>query len=143
MNKPVRDGPAAQYVQDKLKSLGIHDVEMYWDQQIGMWAVCQVYRPSGKIMLLRGTQLPEQKPQIMWWVKDNEGRYRVPSDRDIHDVIVTVQRAQKIWEKGGDWLADKFDEQDKKRDDAHRQKLKDTVHDIAPAMKKAIQKGKF
>jgi hypothetical protein len=143
MNKPVRDADAAQYVQGKIKQLGVTDVEMYWDQEVGMWCVCQVFKPSGSILLLRGTTYKEQAPQIMWWVKTNDGTYRTPSDQDVHDIIVTRKRAEQIWEKGGDWLADQFDEQDKKRDEAHKQKLHDRVREVAPRVRKAIKENNF
>lgn len=131
----------ARYVQGKLKELGIKDIELYYDSTIepnGMWAICQVNRSSGSILLLRDTNIDTQ-PQIMWWCKTNDGHFRVPNDQDISDVVITVQRSHKLWEKGGDWMADRFDEQDKARDEKHRQKLKDKIHDIAPAMKKAIK----
>lgn len=138
----VRGGAAAQSVQNDLKKVGIKDVELFYDKELRMWAICQVHRPSGVLLTLR-EEHAEIRPEIMWWCKTNDGQYRDPSLQDVQDVIVTVQRAHVAWEKGGDWLADKFDEQDKKRDEAHRQKLKDKVHEIAPAMKKAIKEGKF
>lgn len=130
-------------IQSKFKQLGIQDVEFFYDETIvphGMWAVCQVNRPSGIILDLRG-DTGKVQPEIMWWCKTNDGHFRVPSEQDLHDIIVTVERSHKLWEKGGDWMADRLDEQDKARDEKHRQKLKDKVHKIAPAMKKAIREN--
>lgn len=132
----------ARDIQNKIKQLGIHDVELYYDQTIqpyGMWAICQVNKPSGQILLLRDTKIDTQ-PQIMWWCKDNAGRFRVPNEQDLSDIMITVKRAHKIWEKGGDWLADRLEEQDKARDEAHRKKQRERIHAVAPALKRAIRK---
>lgn len=129
-------------IQNKLKKLGVHDIELYYDQTIqphGMWAVCQVNKPSGSILLLRDTTIDTQ-PQIMWWCKDNEGRFRLPNEQDLSDAVITVKRAHKIWDKGGDWLADRLDEQDKARDEAHHKKQRQMVEDIAKPLKAAIRK---
>lgn len=131
----------ARYVQSKIKQIGIQDIELYFDNTVvpdGMWAVCQVNKPSGNILLLRNTKITTQ-PQIMWWVKTQDGYARTPNDQDISDIVITVKRAHVSWNKGGDWLADRFDEQDAERDRKHRERFHDRIHDIAPALKKALK----
>lgn len=106
-----------------------------------MWAVVQVNRASSSILM--PDSYKEQEPYILWWCKDEQtGKFREPNDHDLENIVTVVRRAPKIWEQG-ERRADKFDELDAKKDEAHRQKFKDTVHDIAKPMKKAIQKGNF
>lgn len=133
----------AAYVQAKIEELGIQDVKLFYDAQIlprGMWVVCQVNKVSGRILLPDNYVQEDIKPYIMWYVKSTDGRFRFPSDRDISDIIATRQRAEKIWDKGGDFLADKLDEQSKEKDEKHNQAFKQKIKDISPAMKKAIKK---
>lgn len=132
----------AQHVQGMLNKVA-PDVQLFFDDQVqphGIWVMCQVMKRSSSLILPSSYMQDGIKPYIMWYIKDVEGRARVPNERDVMDVIATRQRAEKIWEKGGDYLADKLDEQDAEKDARHRQKLKDKVHEIAPDMKKAIRK---
>jgi hypothetical protein len=54
---------------------------------------------------------------------------------------VIARKAEKTFEKGGEYLADELDKQSAEKDRKHRDKLKTKVHEIAPAMRKAIRKG--
>ncbi len=133
----------ARYVQNKIKELGIKDIELYFDNTIlpdGMWCVCQVNKPSGTILLFRDTKIDTQ-PQLMWWIKNSRtGRPRLPSDQDISDIVITVKRAHVIWDKGGDWLANELDKQSQAKDQKHQKNFRQKIKDIAPEMKKAIRK---
>jgi hypothetical protein len=131
----------ANYVEAKIKQLGIQDVQLLFDTQIGMWSVCQVQRHVTSLMLPQHYQQENVRPYIMWWVKDNNGRPRLPNDNDVNDIIVTTHRAHKIWEKKTDYLADKLDEQSAEKDRKHRQKQHEMIKSIAPDMKKAIRNG--
>lgn len=129
----------AKHIQDTLRKAGIQDVELFFDQQIRMWAVCQVYKNKGNFILPTNYFDGGVKPLIMWWCKNEIGAFRAPNDQDLLDILAVVKRAPKIWEAGGEARADKFDAVDAKKDEAHKQKLKDTVKQIAPAMKRAVQ----
>lgn len=130
----------AQYVQNKVRNLGIKDIQLFWDEQIKIWAVCQV-QAYGGILLPDSYVKDGIRPHIMWYCKDNDGKARIPSDQDIQDIIITASRAQVAFEKGGDWLADQFDKQSAEKDRKHNEKFKERIHSIAPAMKKALKKG--
>lgn len=137
---------AARYVQSKIKEIGIQDIELYFDNTIkpqGMWAICQLNKPTNTILLLRGSEATQTKPEIMWWCKTNDGHFRVPSDQDISDIIATVQRAHVAWDKGGDWLADRFDEQSREKDRKHREDQHKMIQSIAKPMKKAMKEGRL
>lgn len=132
----------ARYVQEKIKQLGVQDIELYFDNTIlpdGMWSICQVNKPSGNILLLRDTTI-QTEPQILWWCKTQDGHSRVPNDQDVSDIIITVKRAHNLWDKGGDWMADEFEKQDAERDRKHQEKFKERIHEVAPKLKKAIRK---
>lgn len=140
-NSAVRGGAGARYVQSKIKQLGIKDIEMFYDQELRMWAVCQVNKPSGQILLLRDTQIDVQ-PQIMFWCKDSEGRYREPSDQDVHDIVIIVNRAKVIWdkeEKQPGWLADQLDAQDEAKDRKHHEKKTDLAKQTAKRLSDAAK----
>lgn len=126
----------AKYVEAQLDRLGIRDIRLLWDNQAQLWAVCHVLGHAG--ILLPDTY-QDVKPQILFWVKDAMGRRRLPSDQDVSDVVALRQRAEVVWRKGEDWLADRLDEQSAEKDRKHRQKQHDMIHDIAKPMKKAIR----
>lgn len=133
----IRGLKEAQYVQGKIRELGIQDIQLFYDEELQMWAVCQVKKHGG-ILLPKSYMENGIRPSIMWWVKNNDGTFRLPSDRDISDVAVTVTRAQ-TWFKDGN-LADEFEKQDAAREQKHKEKFKEKIHKIAPEMKKAIRK---
>lgn len=128
----------AKGIESKVHSLGIQDIQLFFDQGIKMWAVCQVHKHGG-ILLPDSYQQDGIKPYILWWCKDDTGHYRTPNEQDLMDIVTVVKRAPSIWEQG-EKRADKFDELDAEKDRKHRAKLKEKVHEIAPAMKKAIRK---
>lgn len=139
VTESIRGLRAARKVQAAIKAHGIQDVDLFYDHEIKMWAVCQVTKKSDVFVL--ETAKKHVQPIIMWWVKNvSDGTYREPSEVDISDVIAVVQRAQKTWEKGGEWLADQLDAQDKAKDDAHKAKQAQRIKDIAPHLKKYIKK---
>lgn len=136
----------ADLIMSKLRSIGIHDVQLFYDKGIvpnGLWAVVQIQRKTTSLIMPASYHEHNVQPTIMWWCKTNEGHFRVPNDQDLHDIIVTVQRAQTSFLKGGDWLNDRFDEQSAEKDRRHRQKQRDMVHSIAKPLKKAIKEERW
>lgn len=136
---------AASSIVNKLKGLGIHDVQLFYDKGIlpnGMWAVVQIVGQSHHSNLI----MPESynstplKPYLLWWCKDERAQFRVPNDQDLINILTVVKRAQGIWDKG-EKRADDFDKKDADKDEKHKQKFKQKIHEIAPAMKKALKKG--
>lgn len=146
VSESIRGAGAAHSINAKLASLGIHDVKLLYDKNIqpyGMWVVTQIKGKSSVFLLPNSYNETDLEPYILWYCKDEQtGKFREPNDEDLMNIITVVKRAPEIWAQG-ERRADKFDEADAKKDDAHRQKLKDTVHDIAKPMKRAIQKGNF
>lgn len=134
---------AAEKIMSMLSKVGIRDIQMFYDPDIkpfGMWAVVQVVGMSSSIIMPKGYN--QQKPYLLWWCKDNDGKYRDPNDQDLDNIITVVRRAPEIWAMG-EGRADKFEEQDKEKDRKHRQKLKDKVHEIAPTMAQALRERKL
>lgn len=133
----------ASLINSKLKSIGINDVQLLFDDGIlpkGMWAVCQTEKKTNILLMPGSYNESGIKPYILWWCKDEQAQFRIPNDNDLMDIITVVKRAPDIWAQG-EKRADKFDEVDAKKDQAHRQRFKDRIHDIAPAMKKALKEG--
>jgi hypothetical protein len=130
----------AQAVQAKVKSLGIHDVELFYDYQVKLWAVCQVKKTNTKVVTFENTRGTKIEPLVMWWVRTNEGNYRIPGEQDIHDIVATVRRAQIAFDKGGDWLEEKMlkVEEDKKL--LHEIKQDERIKQYAKPLKKYIKK---
>lgn len=126
-----------------IKRLGIHDVEPMYDKDVlpdGMWAIVQVFRPSGKILLLNEPSSYETQPIVMFWCKDKDGKFRVPNDQDLSDIVVIVKRAQVWFDKGSDYMIDQIETKEKKTYDENRQKQSERIRSFAPSMKKAIRK---
>lgn len=104
-----------------------------------MWAVVQVNRTNSSILM--PDSYKEQEPYLLWWCKDEQtGKFREPNDDDLNNIITVVRRAPAIWEQG-EKRADKFDELDAEKDRKYQEKFRDTIHQIAKPMKKAIKEG--
>lgn len=114
----------AQYVINSLKRIGIKDVQLFYDLQTKLWAMCQVNQVPTTILTLDNASGSKIQPTILWWVRTPEGKYRPPGDKDISDMVAIAQRAQITWQKGGDWLDDKMlsDEKSKKEKRDYEQK---------------------
>lgn len=144
VSEAIPGGHMAADINAKLANLGIYDVKLLYDDTIkpyGMWVVTQIEYRTSLILLPKSYNETNLKPYILWYCKDEEtGKFRPPNDQDLMNIITVVKRAPTIWDKG-EGRADHFDQLDAERDRKHREKLRDKVHTIAPAMKKALQKG--
>lgn len=129
-----------QQINAKIKQLGIHDVELMLDAQINMWAVVQVFKPSGKILVFGDPKTYETAPTIMWWCKKEDGTPRPPNEQDLHDIVMTVKRAQITFDKGSDWMVDKIEAEEKAKYDENRKRQSERIRSYAPKMKRAIRK---
>lgn len=133
----------AKDITERLKRAGIEDVRLFYDKTIqphGMWAVCQVQRETGRILMPGSYGQENIRPLILWWCKTRESTFRIPNENDFHDMMVVAKRAEKIWAAGGNKLDDEFIKQDKQKEEAHRKKQRDRIHAIAPDMKRAIRR---
>jgi hypothetical protein len=130
----------ANYVEGKIKSLGIQDIQLLFDEQLKMWVVCQVQKRGG-LLLPRTYAEGGIRPHILWYCKTLDGHFRLPNDNDIMDIVVTAQRAKTTFKHGGEALADDLDAQSAEKDRKHKQKFHDKIHRIAPQMKKALKEG--
>ncbi len=129
-----------ELINAKIKQLGIHDIELAYDNQLKMWAVVQVFKPSGKILLMNNPKYYETVPQLMWWCKKENGTARPPSEQDLHDIVVIVKRAQVWFDKGSDYMLDKIEAEEKATYDKNRQAQSERIRSYAPALKKHIRK---
>jgi hypothetical protein len=131
----------ANKIMAKLHRLGIHDVELMFDLRISMWAVFQVFKPSGKLLLVNSNDYYRTQPTLMWWIKDPlTHKYRVPSEQDLSDIIVTLNRARIVFDKGSDWLVDKAEEQERKDYEERKRKQSERIRSYAKPLKKYIRK---
>ena len=126
VNSSIPGLSVVKRLEKKIKDAGINDVEFFYDDQIKMWAVCQLTGRTVSTVILTNNPLPS-RPFLMWWVKHNDGTFRMPSEEDVHNVIVSVTKAREIWNKPKDWLADQLDEKDIKK----RQTKKDSFREQA------------
>lgn len=134
---------AARAIIAKLENLDIYDVKLLYDKNIiphGMWAVVQVQKRASIFVMPENYASTDLEPYILWWCKDDQSKFREPNDQDLMDIITIVKRAPDIWAQG-EKRADKFDELDVDKDRKHKEKFKQKIHEIAPAMKKAIKSG--
>lgn len=134
---------AANSIMGKLAQAGIHDVKLMYDDAIqpdGMWAVVQIKGHQSPIIMPESYASTKLEPYILWWCKNDEARFREPNDEDLFNIINIVRRAPEIWAKG-EKRADHFEKLDAEKDQRHKDKLKAKIHEIAPAMKKALKKG--
>lgn len=124
-----------------LKRLGIRDVEPMYDMQVHLWAIMQVFRPSGKILLINSNDYYRSQPTLMWWCRDSKTlKFRVPNDQDLSDIVITVKRAQVIFDKGSDWMVDTIERQEREQYDKNRQKQSERIRSIAKPLKKYFKK---
>lgn len=130
----------ANRIMADVKRLGIQDVELMFDSQIQMWAVCQVFKPSGHILLMNTSASESTKPIIMFWIKTLEGTYRTPNEQDLSDIITITQRAQVTFDKGSDWMIDQMEAEEKVKYDYNRRKQSERILSYAKPLKKAIRK---
>jgi hypothetical protein len=68
----------AKEVQGLLRKAGIQDVQLFFDPQLRIWAICQVMKPSGRILIPDSYQQDGIKPYILWWCKDEQSKFRPP-----------------------------------------------------------------
>lgn len=123
----------------KLQSIGIKDIQLFFDDQIKMWAVVQVNYTTNNFILPKSYGETKQQPYLLWWCKNDQAKFREPNDQDLVDIITIVKRAPTIWEQG-EKRADHFDELDAEKDHKHRTAFKEKIKDVAPAMKRAVRK---
>lgn len=129
----------ARLVQEEIKRLGIKDVELFFDPELGVWGVCQVRQQDSNILVMNDLHKSKVEKYLMWWCTNNEGKYRHPSAKDVHDVVATVRRAQEWFKKGGDKLADELDAQDQLKREKKEQALKERLAPHVKELKKAIR----
>lgn len=109
------DNRQAQLVLAKLRQLGIKDVMPFYDHQVQLWSMCQVKQVPKSILTLDNQNLTDVQPLLMWWCRNEKGNYRPPGEQDINDVVATVLRAEKIFEKSKtnpNWLDDQLVKQE-------------------------------
>lgn len=134
----IRNIREANYVQSMIDKLGVPDVVLVYDHQLNMWGVCQVFKKPQTIITM--DQAVQQSANLMFWIKNNDGTYRVPGERDINDVVAIVTRAQVWFDKGSDHMIDVIEKAEKEQHDENRRKQSEKIRSYAPALKKAIRR---
>lgn len=127
----------AKYVQSMIDRLGVPDVQLIYDHQVKMWMVAQMRKKENKILIF--DQAIANEPYILFWIKKNDGTYRVPQEQDINDIIAIVTRAQTWFEKGSDAMIDEIEKQEKIEYDKNRQKQSERIRSAAKPLKKLLK----
>lgn len=131
----------ANKVMADIKRLGIQDVEPMYDKQVNLWGMFQVFRPSGKILLVNTPESYATAPILMWWCRDPKTlQFRVPNDQDLSDIVTTVKRAQVVFDKGSDWMVDQIEAKENADYTANRKAQSDRIKSFAKPLKKAFKK---
>lgn len=136
----------ANKIMAALSRSGIRDVQLFYDKDLvpkGMWAVVQVQRNTSSLILPESYTKDNIRPYILWWCKTNTGHYRDPNDEDLYNIVAVVTNARIGFKEDphGEQLADRLDEQSKEKDRKHNENFKKKIHEIAPAMKRALRTG--
>ena len=134
----LRNLAEANYVQAMIDKLGVKDVILVYDHGINLWGVAQVFKKPQTIITM--DQAAQTGANLMFWIKNNDGTYRVPSDQDVNDVIAIVTRAQVWFDKGSDKMIDIIEEEELKKHGENRRKQSERIRSFAKPMKKAIRK---
>jgi hypothetical protein len=130
----------ANRIMADLKRLGIHDVELMFDKEVILWAAVQVFKPSGKILLMNDPKHYDTQPYILFWIRNDDMTYREPSDQDLSDIIAIVKRAQVWFDKGSDYMVDQIEAEEQYEYTKKREKQSEKIRSYAKPMKKAIKK---
>lgn len=136
----IKNLSEARRVQAMIDKLGVKDVVLMYDKEIHMWSVNQVFRKPSVILTMDPKNMHGLGATIMFWIKNNDGTYRVPSDQDVNDVIAIVTRAQTWFDKGSDAMLDEVEKAEKETYDKNRQKQSERILSFAKPLKKAIKK---
>jgi hypothetical protein len=129
----------AQAVQAEIDRLGVRDVKLFFDGEIGIWAVCQVTGNTSGFVTLDNPDGSRTNKSLMFYCKNDIGAYRPPNQNDVNDVIAVVRRAQETFKRGGDWFADKLDKQDEERRKKKEEQHKERVRPHMKRLKRAIR----
>lgn len=129
----------AREVQSTIKRLGIQDVELFFDAEIGVWCVVQVRKENTGIVTMDNLSGAKADPWLLWYCTNNDGKYRPPNEKDINDVVATVRRAEKWFTQGGDALVDKLEDQEQDKRMKKEQKLRERLAPHVKDLKRAIR----
>lgn len=130
----------AKHIQAMIDRLGVPDIMLLFDRQIGLWSVCQVVRKEKNLLTFDSPNIYEIQPNLMFWIKNSEGKYRVPSEQDVSDVITIVQRAQITFDKGNDWLIDNIERREQEIHDENRKKQSEKIRSMAKPLKRHMKR---
>lgn len=119
------DNAKAQYISARIHRLGIKDVQLFYDHQVKLWAMCQVRKVQKTVLILENTTGTDIKPMIMFWIRTPKGAYRAPNEQDINDVVAIVQKAQITFQKSKNnpnWLDDQMLEAERIKTEKHKKR---------------------
>jgi len=129
----------ARSVQAEIKRLGIQDVELFWDGEIGVWCVVQVRRTNTGIVTMDDLSGSKAEPYLLFYCKNEIGGYRPPNSSDVQSVVAIVRESHHWWQKGGDAFADEAEARDAKRRHEKEAKQQERVKPHLKALKRAIR----
>src|SRR6266849_712550 len=118
------DNAKAQYVTAQIRRLGVKDIQLFYDHQTKLWALCQVKQIPRTIIILDNASGSEIQPQILWWIRTPKGSYRPPGEQDVNDVMAMDQRRKIIAQKSKsnpNWLDDQMLEAERVKTEKHQQ----------------------
>jgi hypothetical protein len=128
----------AKLVQDAINSI-VPDVKLFYDHASERWAVCQIIKNAGGLILPTRDGLSTTRPTIMFRCQTADGSYRAPAEQDVSDVVALRRNADHAFKMGGDWVADQMEAREASKEQTFKQKQKEMIADIAKPLKRAIK----
>jgi hypothetical protein len=127
----IPDKDKALQVTNQIRHLGIKDIQLFYDRQVKLWAVCQIKQVAQSILTMDNISGTKVEPYILWWCRTYpDSKYRSPGEQDVSDVMAIVQRAQIAFQKSErnpNWLDDQLLEKERVKTEKHKKRQDDNL----------------
>lgn len=118
----------------------IPDIKLFWNHRLERWVVAQVKANPGGLLLPGAGDMPSTtRPWTLYKIENEDGTYRVPSAWDVSRAIQIGRDGREAIEKGGDWLIDKIETEERRKKEEADERLRKHVAAIAPDIKRAFR----
>lgn len=110
----------------KLKSMA-PDLELIFNPQKRLWGV---YQLRSRHFVNAWNAPIDTKPWLLFDITDDRGNFRVFDQRDLARAAQSIYSAHQLWDKGGDWYADRLEDQEKARENRRALALKEQTRSV-------------
>lgn len=129
----------AREVEREINSV-IPDIKLFFNNRLNKWVVAQIKKNPGGLLLPQAGDMPSAtKPYVLFKIEDQKGNYRPPAAMDARRAIEVGKFGNEAIAKGGDWLVDNIEAKEQANKAAADKRLADTVHAIAPTVRRAMR----